>query len=536
MWQAWLSRQRRKPPATRGHDDERTRTGSRQPLTLRYHAETAQTASRMQNVSADVDWSRQPSIYKLYAGAARLALTEQIDCTFPDTLDVLQHWWPQPSKPKPTPAPWNLETLSRLCYYAYGPTAQQALPDTTLTLRAAPSAGALYPAELYVALRGVTGAHNGVYHYAPGEHALERLRPADWIAWLAEAAADLPAVAEADAVFAISSLWWRTAWKYGPRAYRYCLQDCGHLAGNVALVTAALGYTATVVYHFLDEPVNRLLGLTSAQEAVQILVAVRAGQMNRPPLRGALDQPAPLTLESSLHILASSAVDAILPAADATRLREPAQIQVLRACAVAPLTEDQVGEPSWLAPLPLVSPAAPVSLCQSLLGRRSSRQFRPAPVPKDTFSALIQALDVIYATDCASCALELYLIVNQVEGVPAGAYRYDAGRRGLALVRAGNLSEWAMHLSLDQAFCGEAGAVIFFAATLSDLVGQCGDRVYRQLHLEAGLRAEAAYLAAHALGVGCTGIGAFYDLETVRFFNLPDTAAIIYELAFGIPA
>ena len=51
-----------------------------------------------------------------------------------------------------------------------------------------------------------------------------------------------------------------------------------------------------------------------------------------------------------------------------------------------------------------------------------------------------------------------------------------------------------------------------------------------------GLRAEVAYLAAHALGVGCTGIGAFYDLETVRFFNLSDTTAIIYELAIGVPA
>jgi nitroreductase len=93
-----------------------------------------------------------------------------------------------------------------------------------------------------------------------------------------------------------------------------------------------------------------------------------------------------------------------------------------------------------------------------------------------------------------------------------------------------------MHLSLDQAFCGQAGAVIFFAANLNDLVQQCGDRMYRQLHLEAGLRAEVAYLAAHALGVGCTGIGAFYDLETVRFFNLSDTTAIIYELAIGVPA
>ena len=133
----------------------------------------------------------------------------------------------------------------------------------------------------------------------------------------------------------------------------------------------------------------------------------------------------------------------------------------------------------------------------------------------------MQALQLAHLSDCAQGALEFYVIVNRVEGVPEGAYRYDPVGPGLALVRAGNLSEWAMHLSLDQAFCGQAGAVIFFAANLNDLVQQCGDRMYRQLHLEAGLRAEVAYLAAHALGVGCTGIGAFYDLETCLLYTSP---------------
>lgn len=535
MWQDWLSQRRRKSPvAAAQQNPERPRSGNRQPLTLRLHAETAQTAGRLQTMSTDVDWSRQPSIYKLYPTVARLALTEQIDCDFPDTLEVVQRLSPHAALA--APAAWNLETLSRLCYYAYGPTAQQALPGATLTLRAAPSAGALYPAELYLALRGAAGARNGVYHYAPGEHALELLRPADWIAWLADAAAELPAVAEADAVFAISSLWWRTAWKYGPRAYRYCLQDCGHLAGNVILVAAALGYTATVVYNFVDEPVNRLVGLPSAQEAVQILVAIRADRAYRPPPRGAPDQPAPLALESLPPMQPDAAVDAILPAAGATALREPAAVQALRRCPAALVTE--TGHRQLQSPdqAPLLRPTAPVSLCQSLLGRRSSHQFKPAPLPGDALSAIIQALDVAYATDSAQGALELVMIVIRVEGVPEGAYRYDAASRGLILERAGNLSEWAMHLSLDQAFCAAAGAVIFFAADLGNLVQQCGDRIYRNLHLEAGLRAEAAYLVAHALGVGCTGIGAFYDLETVRFFNLPETTAIIYELAIGTPA
>ena len=95
MWQDWLSQRRRKSPvAAAQQNPERPRSGNRQPLTLRLHAETAQTAGRLQTMSTDVDWSRQPSIYKLYPTVARLALTEQIDCDFPDTLEVVQRLSP----------------------------------------------------------------------------------------------------------------------------------------------------------------------------------------------------------------------------------------------------------------------------------------------------------------------------------------------------------------------------------------------------------------------------------------------------------
>lgn len=372
MWQDWFSRHRRKDPTPVTQQHPGRPRGSSQPPTLRLHAETVQTAGRLQTASAEVDWSRQPSIYKLYPAAARVALTEQIDCALPDTLAVIQQVSSQPCTP---PAAWNLESVSRLCYYAYGPTAQQALPGATLTLRAAPSAGALYPAELYLALTDAAGLHDGIYHYAPGEHALELLRPVNGIAWLAGAAAGLAGVAAADAVCAISSLWWRTAWKYGPRAYRYCLQDCGHLAGNVALVAAALGYTATLVYNFVDEPVNRLIGLHDAQETVQILVAIQATRAARAPQRGEITPPAPLSLESSPPVRPGAAVDAILPAADATTLHDPAAVQALRRCSASPRAapERQALQPPP-TPLPPVKSTAPVSLCQSLLGRRSSHQ------------------------------------------------------------------------------------------------------------------------------------------------------------------
>ncbi len=531
MWQNWFSRRRHATPAA-SEQAERRPADRHVSATLRLHAATAQTSGRLQVQPDGVHWGQQPSLYKRYPTAEHVALSEQVECAFPDTLTVLQ-----PGAGQSAPAPWNLATLARLCFYSYGLTAQQTLPTATLTLRAAPSAGALYPAELYLALRGADGVRDGLYHYAVADHALELLRPADWLPWLATAVAHFPALTNASAVILLSSMWQRSAWKYGARAFRYCLQDCGHLAGNLALTARALGYAPALIFHFLDDPAERLLGLSPAGEAVQLLIALQGAPAHVPVTPTA--EPAPLALiaDPPPQLQAGAIQAQIMPAANATRLHEPATVARQRAC---PPLDPRRAAPTGaqtLATPPTVWPATGVSLCQSLSERRSAHRFEPQPLPAETLSIVLSALQLTHASDCdpAGHLLDLYLIVNRVAGVPPGAYRYDPGG-GLAMLRSGSLAEWAMHLSFDQSFCGEAAAVIFFIAPLEEMIERCGDRVYRQLHLEAGVRAEAAYLAAHALGIGCTGIGAFYDLETVRFFHLPGAAAVIYELAIGAAA
>lgn len=121
--------------------------------------------------------------------------------------------------------------------------------------RTAPSAGALYPLEVYVA------SPEGLYHYLPVGHRAELVAAADLRASLAEAALGQAAVAEAAAVLVIAAVHERTEIKYGARAERYVTLEAGHAAQNVLLQAVAMGLAAVPIGAFSDEDVRRLLGL-----------------------------------------------------------------------------------------------------------------------------------------------------------------------------------------------------------------------------------------------------------------------------------
>jgi len=123
--------------------------------------------------------------------------------------------------------------------------------------RTAPSAGALYPLELYVADAG------GVWHYIPQEHALERWCAEDRRPRLCPAALSQAAVCRAPSVFVITAVFARTAQKYGDRATRYVWLEAGHAAQNLLLQAVALGLGAVPIGAFYDEQVQAALDLPS---------------------------------------------------------------------------------------------------------------------------------------------------------------------------------------------------------------------------------------------------------------------------------
>lgn len=168
-----------------------------------------------------------------------------------------------------TDAELALEDFSRILYQSYGITGEMTLPGGgTQYLRAAPSAGALYPAEIYLGIRRVTGVEPGVYHYNVKNHELELLIQGDLTEDLSRICGGQDYVSKAAVVILISAVFQRTKRKYGERGYRYALLDVGHLGQNIYLACTALGLSVMTTCGFFDDEANKLLRLDGVDETM----------------------------------------------------------------------------------------------------------------------------------------------------------------------------------------------------------------------------------------------------------------------------
>lgn len=166
-------------------------------------------------------------------------------------------------------------TASTLLAGSYGLTRVTRLPDTmTALFRTVPSAGALYPLELYLTLENVEGIQDGLHHYNVREHALEPLKDKAGAAEVHSALLTEPFIQHANLVFYLAAVFKRTQKKYGPRGYRYILLEAGHVAQNICLLATEQGLGSLCMGGFMDGKLNRLLGLKGDQEAVVYSVAV----------------------------------------------------------------------------------------------------------------------------------------------------------------------------------------------------------------------------------------------------------------------
>lgn len=157
----------------------------------------------------------------------------------------------------------TLAEVSQLLWAAQGVTAYR--------YRTAPSAGALYPLEVRLAVGDVDGLPPGVYRYAPAAHALSRTIPEDVRGPLANAAYRQQWAGKGAVVLVLSAVYERTTGKYGERGIRYAHMEAGHAAQNVYLQAEALGLGTVVVGAFVDAWVKRLLHMGEDEEPLAIM-------------------------------------------------------------------------------------------------------------------------------------------------------------------------------------------------------------------------------------------------------------------------
>jgi SagB-type dehydrogenase family enzyme len=132
--------------------------------------------------------------------------------------------------------------------------------------------------------------------------------------------------------------------------------------------------------------------------------------------------------------------------------------------------------------------------------------------------------------------IQLFLYAHRVDGLQPGLYRFLAERVELEQIRSGDQRVAAAGLSLGQDLAGNACVTFSMIGNLDRAARTYGDRGYRYVHFEAGAIGHRLYLTAEALGLGATGIGAFYDDEVHRHLNLlPNQGQVVYHFAIGYP-
>ena len=137
--------------------------------------------------------------------------------------------------------------------------------------RNAPSAGALYPLEVYLMVGMVDKVYPGIYHYKPQQHILTLVKEGDFREQLTRAALGQRAILRAPAILVISAVYERTTGKYGQRGIRYVHLDAGHAAQNVCLQATALGLGTVPIGAFQDDEVAAILQLEKGQVPLYIL-------------------------------------------------------------------------------------------------------------------------------------------------------------------------------------------------------------------------------------------------------------------------
>lgn len=498
-----------------------------------YHHRTKYHPDTLANQARPLDFSQQPIPFKTYPIGSEIDLKPYLDARYN-----------QPSLPHDQ-AEWS--RISRLLINSYGLTAKVATPSgEPFYLRAAPSAGGLYPAELYLISRGTTLLPAGLYNYQVRTHSLWRYWDAYLWQDLQKACFWHPCLETTQLALVVTAVFQRSAWRYQDRAYRRIALDSGHLLGNLALAGTLTDYRPHLIGSFADGAINQLLYLNEAEEGTLAVV----------PLANLL------AVDQNL-----SAMAPVLPAprhSDFPDLVEGDLLPYLHRSTALPATVDG---PSWQrrqSADPAADPAYTLgsqvtpranlldwgtdlqALEAALLGRRSTRRFSGAPV---SLAQLGQVLEFTYRPEAYVAQgfdpepdffclplLQTFVAASGIEGLDVGCYHYNPATGTLRQVRFKHFRQELHYLCLGQDLGRDAAAVIFHTANLDRAVATYGDRVYRYLHMDAGHLGQRLSLAAVRLGLGVSGIGGFFDDQVNEVLGIPPAEAVIYITTLGQPA
>lgn len=232
-----------------------------------YHERTKYDPETLGLKGQTLDWEKQPIPFKEY----KIGTVFDLKPYLRDTDEAVSN--------DPKIRLW--QRLSHLLLHSYGLTAKLPTVAGVHYLRAAPSAGGLYPAEIYLISRGTAILSPGLYHYQPQTHALVQFWENQVWPDLRDACFWHPALENTHLALVTTAVFLRSAWRYQDRAYRRICLDTGHLLGNIELMAAMNDYRPHLIGGFADDILNQLLYLdTSAEGAIAVLALADLLEIN----------------------------------------------------------------------------------------------------------------------------------------------------------------------------------------------------------------------------------------------------------------
>ena len=412
-----------------------------------------------------LDWPNQPLPFKIYKDVDSVRLPTDGS---PITANVTETVGAEPLALDAESMP-DLGTLARVLYLSGGITKRKPYAGGELYFRAAACTGALYHIDLYLVCGDLPGLGAGVYHFRPNDFGLVRLREGDYRGVLADASGLEASIVGAPVTLVLADTHWRNAWKYGARAYRHAFWDAGTLLANTLAATSGAGVPAKVVTSFVDEEVHRLLGLEAEKESVVALVPLGRASEATPVTPLPVD-----TLEMPIEPLSPKMVEymGIYELNRNSSLESPEDLADLRGRTPTLRSYEATGD---MVLLPREGNVKVRGLEETILRRGSTRTFAQDPISVEELSAALhfstRGIDADFLSPYGASMNELFLIVNAVEGLASGAYRYDREQYGLELLKEGDFRGEAGHLGLDQQIPADASVNVVHVVGLKAGVG-----------------------------------------------------------------
>lgn len=501
-----------------------------------YHQKTKHHFGRYANGPETLDWSMQPDPFRHYEGTDKIELPFAGDDLSTGYCDLYN-----PGNIKPRDI--DLSSIGAMLELSMGLSAWKEYMGDRWALRCNPSSGNLHPTEAYIVAVNINGLPNGVHHYVSYDHTLEQR--------CAFIFGDntFSMLQESSLFIGLSSIFWREAWKYGERAFRYCQLDTGHAIASIRFACAMLGWSTEILLDSGDAALAGTLGTdrdqdfdTAEREHAELIMRIfpynkSAGTIPINTLASFGKEgiwKGKANVLDKHHLYVWPVID---DAAEASSKNHPENIEP---------------KPPNVTP-PLLACKTELQAKSIIQRRRSAQRFdgQTSMEAKDFFRVLDSLMPRTdtppWDTFPWQPSIHIVLFIHRVNGLEPGLYIMLRNETAIDTVKSAlsDKMEWLQissapeHLNLYRLIKANSQKA---AATLSchqsiasdsafslgmlsefDAALENGPWYYRYLYWEAGMLGQVLYLEAEAMDLQGTGIGCFFDDPVHEMLGIKDT-------------